>query len=202
VKSLGSLASTDRTAEQTATALFYSGNAYVQFNAGLRDQVAVRHLDIVDAARMFAAVDMSAADTLISVWYSKLRYGYWRPDTAIQLADTDDNPATIADPTWIPLRPNPPYPEYVSGYSGQVGSFTVALGTALHTSNLNVTLISTAVPGVVRNYDSAAALQADVVNGRMWLGVHFRTADEVGSQMGQRIAEWALARYFKPVDDD
>jgi hypothetical protein len=83
-----------------------------------------------------------------------------------------------------------------------VGSFTVALGTALHTSNLNVTLISTAVPGVVRNYDSAAALQADVVNGRMWLGVHFRTADEVGSQMGQRIAEWALGRYFKPVDDD
>jgi hypothetical protein len=55
---------------------------------------------------------------------------------------------------------------------------------------------------VVRNYDSAAALQADVVNGRMWLGVHFRTADEVGSQMGQRIAEWALGRYFKPVDDD
>jgi hypothetical protein len=202
VKSLGSSTSTDRTADQTATALFYSGNAYVQFNAGLRDQVIVRHLDIVDAARMFAAVDMSGADTLISVWHSKLLYGFWRPDTAIQLADTDSNPATIADPTWTPLRPDPAYPEYVSGYNGQAGTFTVSLGEVLRTSRLNVTLPSTAVPGVFRHYDSGAALREDVVNGRMWLGVHFRTADELGRRMGERVARWALAHYFKPVDDD
>jgi hypothetical protein len=202
VKSLGSSTSTDRTADQTATALFYSGNAYVQFNAGLRDQVIVRHLDIVDAARMFAAVDMSGADTLISVWHCKLLYGLWRPDTAIQLADTDSNPATIADPTWTPLRPDPAYPEYVSGYNGQAGSFTVSLGEALRTSRLNVTLPSTAVPGVFRHYDYGAALREDVVNGRMWLGIHFRTADELGRRMGERVARWALAHYFKPVDDD
>lgn len=199
VKALGSATSAQRTAEQTATALFYSGNATVQFNAALRDQVTVRHLNLVDAARMFAAVDMSAADTLISVWYSKLRYGFWRPDTAITLADTDNNPATTADPAWTPLVPDPPYPDHVSGYSGQVGSFTRSLSRALHTRHLRATLISTAVPGAVRHYDSGAVLRADVVNARMWLGIHFRTADELGSEMGQRIADWALDHYFAPL---
>jgi hypothetical protein len=199
VKALGSATSTVRTADQTATALFYSGNAIAQFNAALRDQVPVRHLDIVKAARLFAAVDMSAADTFISVWYSKLKYGFWRPDTAINLADTDGNPATTADPTWTPLRPDPAYPEYVGGYSAQAGSLTVALARAVHSHRLRVTLVSTAVPGT-RYYDSGAALRTDVVNGRMWLGIHFRTADEVGGRMGQQVAGWALDHYFRPVE--
>jgi hypothetical protein len=59
-----------------------------------------------DAARMFAAVDMSVADAGISVWYAKYCYGYWRPSTAINLADTDGNPA---------------YPEYPSGYNEVAG---------------------------------------------------------------------------------
>src|SRR5262249_60662613 len=68
VKALGSVNSTERTADQTATARFFSGSALVQYNAALRDQVTVRHLDIVDAARMFAAVNMSVADAAITVW--------------------------------------------------------------------------------------------------------------------------------------
>ena len=76
----------------------------------------MRHLDIVDAARMFAAVDMSEADAIIAVWHAKYVYGFWRPITAINLADTDGNPATTADPTWTPLLTTPPYPEYASGY--------------------------------------------------------------------------------------
>jgi hypothetical protein len=117
VKALGSLTSTERTAAQTSTALFFSGNALIQFNTALRDQVTVRHLDIVEAARMFAAIDMSLGDAEISVWHAKYVHGFWRPITAINLADTDGNPATVADPTWVPLLTTPPYPEYPSGYN-------------------------------------------------------------------------------------
>jgi hypothetical protein len=99
---------TERTAAQTSTAPFYSGSANVQFQAVLRDQVTVRDLDIVDAARMFAAANMSTADTIISVWYTKYVDGFWRPSTAINLADTDGNPATDPDPSWVPLIPTPP----------------------------------------------------------------------------------------------
>ena len=107
VKAFGSATSTVRTPAQTDTALFFSSNPLVMFNAALRDQVTLRHLDIVDAARMFAATDMSIADAIISVWHAKYVDGTWRPITAINLADTDNNPATDPDPSWVPLLPNP-----------------------------------------------------------------------------------------------
>jgi hypothetical protein len=199
VKALGSVNSAKRTAKQTNLALFYSGLAFVQFNTALRDQVGVRKLDIVDAARMFAAVDMSFADAEISVWYSKYVYGFWRPITAIQLADTDGNPATTADPSWAPLRPTPPYPDYVSGYSGGIGAFTRALQDTFDTRHLQLTFTSTAVPNVKRFYDSGRTARHDVVDARVWLGYHFRTADTRGARMGQQVAEWALDHYFRPA---
>ncbi|MGZ4324479.1 MAG: vanadium-dependent haloperoxidase [Solirubrobacteraceae bacterium] len=201
VKALGSATSTARTPEQTNSALFLSGNAAVQFNAALRDQMTVRHPDIVDAARMFAAVDMSEADAIISVWHAKYLYGFWRPITAINLADTDGNPATTADRNWTPLLTTPPYPDYVSGYSGLTGAFTQALEEALDTRHLQLTLTSTAVPGAVRSYDSGKSLRNDVVDARVWLGIHFRTADTGGVEMGQRVADWALTHYFGARED-
>ena len=202
VKAYGSAGSTARTASQTATATFFSGNATVQYTGALVDQMTVRHLDIVDTARMFAAVEMSMADAVISVWHSKVKYGFWRPSTAINLADTDGNPATVADPTWVPLLVNPPYPDYVSGYSGVTGAFTRALSRTLHTSHLNVTLTSTAVAGATRHYNSASALNGDVISARVWLGIHFRFADTAGVKMGQNVANYALSHYFHRLGDD
>ena len=200
VKALGAKDSTVRTPAQTSTALFFSGNALVQFNTALRDQVTVRHLDIVDAARMFAAVDVATADADITVWHAKYIYGFWRPITAINLADTDGNPATTPDPKWVPLIPTgtPPYPEYPSGYNAVAATVSQALADVFHTQHLDLTLTSTAVPDV-RHYDSGAALRQDVVNARIWLGIHFRTADTVSRDLGIRLADWALGHYFQPV---
>jgi hypothetical protein len=199
VKALGSATSTARTAAQTDTALFFSGNALIQYNTALRDQVTVRHLDIVETARMFAAIDMSLADAEISVWHAKYVYGFWRPITAINLADTDGNPATLADPTWVPLLTNPPYPEYPSGYNVVNSTVSHGLEDLFRTRQLQLTLISTAVPGVVRHYDSGRALRRDVVDARVWLGIHFRFADTASRDLGRRLTDWSLDHYFQPV---
>jgi len=198
VKALGSLTSTARTPAQTATALFFSGNALVQYNAGLRDQVTVRRLGIVEAARMFAAVDMSVADAIITVWRAKYDFGFWRPITAINLADTDGNPATIADPTWTPLLVTPPYPDYPSGYNAFNATVSRGLEDVFRTRHLDLTLPSTAVPEV-RRYDSGRVLRRDVVNARVWLGIHFRFADTASRDLGIAIADWVLDHYFQPV---
>jgi hypothetical protein len=161
--------------------------------------VTVRKLDIVDAARMFAAVNMSTADAIISIWHSKMGYGFWRPITAIHQADTDGNSATAPDQNWQPLLPTPPYPEYVSGYTGVMGGFARSLRQTLDTQHLQLTLISTAVPDAKRTYDSEKAVCQDVVDARIWLGIHFRSADVRGAQMGQQVADWAVDHYFKPV---
>jgi hypothetical protein len=201
VKALGSATSTERTPAQTDTARFFSGNGLVQYNAALRDQVRVRQLDIVEAARMFAAIDMSVADAVISVWYAKYVYGYWRPITAINLADTDGNPATVADPSWTPLFPTPPYPEYPSGYNVVNSTVTHGLEELFETRRLQLTLISTAVPGVERFYDSGRALRRDVVGARMWNGFHFRFANTAAREMGRRLTDWTLDHYFQPIHE-
>jgi hypothetical protein len=199
VKALGSLTSTERTEAQTSTAQFFSGNALVQYNTALRDQVTVRDLDIVDAARMFAAIDMSLADAEISVWYAKYVDGFWRPITAINLADTDGNPATVADPTWVPLLTTPPYPDYPSGYNVVNSTVSHGLEDLFRTRHLRLTLISTAVPGVQRHYDSGRALRRDVVDARVWLGIHFRFADTASRDLGRRLTAWTLDHYFRPL---
>jgi hypothetical protein len=198
VKALGSSTSTVRTPAQTATALFFSGNPLVQYNAALRDQVTVRRLDIVEAARMFAAVDMSVADAFITVWRAKYDFGFRRPITAINLADTDGNPATTADPTWVPLLVTPPYPDYPSGYNAFNATVSRGLEDVFHTRHLDLTLTSTAVPEV-RHYDSGRVLRRDVVDARVWLGIHFRTADTVARDLGIAIADWVLDHWFQPV---
>lgn len=199
VKALGSAGSTQRTMRQTQIANFFSGNATVQYTAALIDQMTKRHLDIVDAARMFAAVGMSMADAVISVWHAKLLYGFWRPITAINLGDTDGNSETTADANWVPLLITPPYPDYVSGYSGVTGAFTRSLGLVLGVRNLRLTLISSAVPNVTRSYRFGQSLDKDVISARVWLGIHFRFADTAGVRMGHQVADWGLDHYFQRI---
>jgi hypothetical protein len=164
--------------------------------------VTVRHLDIVDAARMFAAIDMSVADAEITVWRAKYVYGFWRPITAINLADTDGNPDTAPDPSWVPLFNTPNYPEYPSGYNAFNSTVVHGLENLFQTGHLQLTLISTTAPGVVRHYDSGRALLQDVVNARVWNGFHFRSADIASRDLAGQLAAWTLDHYFQPVDEE
>jgi hypothetical protein len=197
VKSVGSATSTTRTPEQSATGTFYSGSPIVQFTAALKDQALDRRLDIAESARMYAAVHASLADAAIAIFWTKHHYGLWRPITAIQMADTDGNDATVKDAAWNSVIPSPPYPDYVSGYNGVMGAFAGALGELFDDDDLDLELISTAAPGVVRHYDEVDEVCEDVIDARVYLGIHFRFADTTAAEMGQEIAEYGLDRYFE-----
>jgi hypothetical protein len=63
-------------------------------------------------------LNISLADTTIAFFDTKYTYDLWRPVTAIQTADTDNNPATAQDPAWIPLStktaPDPSFPAHTA----------------------------------------------------------------------------------------
>ena len=198
VKALGAKVGSTRTAAQTETAMFTTDVAIGPYQAALRDLTARRAMDISDTARLFAAVDMSMTDSIIAVWDAKYRYGYWRPITAIQLADADGNPDTVADPAWEPLVPTPPYPDYVSGFNGVTGALSRSVSRILGDGRVDLYITSTAA-GITRHYRFASALNRDGINGRVWLGIHFRTADEVAIHMSTRIANWGMNHYFQPA---
>jgi hypothetical protein len=201
VKAVGAAASTTRTPAQTETARFWNDLLPVQYQAAFRDLATRHRLDIDHSARMLAILNMTAADAAIACWRGKYDFPFWRPSTAIQLADSDGNPATTADPTWTPLVANPPYPDYPSGHACLTGATANGLGSLLGAQNIDL-VVSSAVTGTTRHYSTEDMLNQDTMNARVWLGIHFRKAVVDGNQLGHRVSRWALQHYFQPVDHD
>jgi hypothetical protein len=202
VKAKGGQAAGSRTPLETETARFIFDIPFAPLQAGLRDLASRHRLSISDSARMFAAVDLSIADAVGAVWRSKVKYGFWRPITAIRNADTDGNGGTVVDGAWASVMPTPPYPDWVAGLPSVMG----AVGRALHRTigadiDLRLTSPGSAPGGpagvaITRTYHSAAALNTDVINARVWSGIHFRTSDVLGNRIGVKVATWALNHNF------
>ena len=138
VKALGRTAGSARTAEQTALALFWDGNASVHWNQAANQIARANHLSISESNRLLAVLNIAMADTAFTIWSAKRFYGSlptevtWRPVTAISLADTDGNPDTVADPAWLPLIITPPHPEYPAGHPSQNGAAATVLLSYFH----------------------------------------------------------------------
>ena len=198
VKQYGAKDGSLRTDEQTATALFWNTNAVAQYQAALRDQTTRRQLDIVDSARAFALLNAGTADALIACWRAKYDDAYWRPITAIQLADTDGNDATEPDPAWTPLTATPPYPEYTSGHACITGATSGTVGSLFGTDSIDLTVPSLAATPA-RHYATTDALDQETMNARIWLGIHFRKAMTDGNQLGHDVADYGTTHYFQPT---
>ncbi len=194
VAAMGSATSAARSEDQTALALFYSDNPGRQYQDAMRER-AVRHqMGIVDSARMFAATNAAAADALITCWRVKYDSPFWRPVTAIQQADRDGNPATTPDPGWTSLRPAPPYPENPSGHGCLSSAVATTLENLFGTGGVDVDIRST-VTGATRHYDTAEAWLDDVVDARIWLGIHFRDGMDDARDIGRRVADAVDCRF-------
>ncbi|WP_432892672.1 vanadium-dependent haloperoxidase [Kribbella sp. CA-245084] len=197
VKAMGAKDGTSRTAAQTETALFWNGPASGQYNAALRERVSRSGMDIVRTARAFALLGTSEADALIACWRAKYDYAFWRPITAIRLADTDGNRATAPDPAWTPLVATPPYPEYTSGHACLTGASTEIFSRLFGARSIDLN-VSSPVTSTTRHYATATALDTETKNARIWLGLHFRHAMNDGNQLGHRVATWTASHEFLP----
>jgi hypothetical protein len=198
VRAYGALQGSARTPAQTGTALFWNANPVLQYQAALRDQVTGRGLDIRSSARAYAMLGATTADSLIACWRAKYDHAYWRPITAIRLAATDGNPGSMPDPNWTPLVPTPPYPEYTSGHACVTGAATGTFSNLFGATSLDL-MVASSVTLTTRRYDTAAALDAETMNARIWLGLHFRKAMTDGNRLGHRVADVAASRHFEPT---
>jgi len=197
VKALGSVNSAVRTQAQTDLALFYSDNFIALWERTLRGIAAANLNDIGDSALLFALANISAADALITAWHDKRYWNFWRPITAIREGDNDGNPQTAGDPTWIPLIPTPPYPEYTSGANNLTGAMTRTL-ELFFGDKLTFTVTSTPVNKSM-TYDRFSDMADDVVIVRIYQGIHFHSADAVGRRQGTRAADWAFSHFLRPL---
>ncbi|KFU80268.1 vanadium-dependent haloperoxidase [Amycolatopsis lurida] len=199
VKALGSATSTTRTTDQTEAAIWWDDPRLVEWS--IKRQLATTHrLGTLQTARMFAMVDLATADALIACYKEKKHWSFWRPVTAIPLADTDNHPATDADPAWSPLRITAPSPEYPSGHACFTAATTSALRKFFGRDDLAFSAHS-ADSGTTRHYRSLSQAMAELIPARIWAGVHYRFASQDGHQLGVIVARDVLDHAFGPRDD-
>jgi len=214
VKSLGAIDSTTRTDDQTKAAVFWQFAPIALWNQLARDQLAVRfNLGSADQARLYAIVNLAMADAAISCWNDKYYWSWWRPRAAIREGGTDGNPATVGDPSWeslfAPATPTtpplgtPPFPDHPSGHSCLTGAILNAMTDFFGRDKIAFDIVSgRTFNGVTipkRHFESFSAAIDEVVEARIWGGIHFRNADEQGAKMGKQIAQWIKTRYFEPA---
>ena len=198
VKALGAKDASARTTEQTATALFWQPLAGTVWPATIRRLAREQLLDLKSSARFQAAAFAAFADGLIACWDAKFHFNFWRPVTAIQKGDTDRNRRTEADPAWEPLADTPNFPEYPSGHA-------CATAAVAHTIEdffqYDVSIpVRNVVTGEERFYRRATEVVDEVVEARMLLGIHFRSADEDGADIGWKIARQIRRDWFNRQD--
>jgi len=201
VKSLGALDSTTRTADQTEAGRFWGATNSVATWGGLYRNIADRQGgSLADHARLFAMLYLAGADAAITVWGDKAKFSFWRPITAIREADSDGNPRTAADPNWLPLVATPPYPDQPSGLSSLSGASVRTLQAFFGTDD--VRFGATNAVGITRNYTTFSQAVEEVVNARVWSGIHFRNADEQGAAIGERVARSQEHGFPRARDDE
>ena len=203
VKALGRATGSTRTAAQTLLAYWTAPNGVPMLYTAMRQVAAAKGLTISEQARFHAMTSMSTADSLINCWAEKAHWLFWRPVTAIREAETDGNPATEPDVEWTSLLGTPGYPDEPSGancaFSGLMNSAKAFFGSdaaEFDITSAGVGDVNGVPTGSTRHYSRFTDVVRDVIEARIYGGLHFRTADVNGAALGRRVAEYVDANYF------
>ena len=195
VKAVGSLGSAARTADQTDMARFWAEHAPAMWSRIARDLAAEHRLGTADGGRLYAMLYLTAADAAIACWDDKAHWGFWRPITAIREAAADGTSATEPDPGWLPLINTPPYPDHPSGHGCVSGSIVRTLQDFFGTDSAHFSALS-ATSGTTRTFTRFSQAIDEIVDARVYSGLHFRTADEHGAEIGREVARYRSERFF------
>jgi hypothetical protein len=203
VKTLGRATGSTRTTDQTYIAKWWQSAPILSWNEVARQLITRTGLDAADSARLLALQNLSGADALINCWNDKYHYDFWRPWNAIPRALEDGNAGTDPDPTWAPLL-SAPYPDWPSGHNcldaAHVAVLRMFFGDDPAGGPFKIT--STFVnPGgpAVRTFDTFTQPLTEIIEARIWAGLHFRSADVQGQVLGRSVANYGARHYFQPV---
>ena len=200
IKSVGSLNSTTRTADESAYAKWWYEFVELGWNRVARIKARDEQTGLYQTARLFAHLNMAIADSYTVGFDSKYFFNFWRPLTAIRAAATDGNNATEPDPNWLPAEPTPPVPDYPSTHSvGANAAATVLTYYYGNHSGFSMTSSTGVPPNSIRSFSSFLQAADENADSRVKAGIHFRFATVAGQEMGNKIGEWTVKNHLRRV---
>jgi hypothetical protein len=179
------------TPEQKTIALYWadnggeSGTPAGHWLSIAGQMVSERKLSGDRAARLMAEMSISMADGFIAVWGYKFKLNVIRPRTFIRAA---------IDSTWEPVIPTPPFPEYLSGHSTVSGAAAEILTSLLGDAPFHDST-SVSIGHAVRTFDSFRAAADEAGQSRLYGGIHYRSANIEGGNLGRCVAQRVHAKF-------
>jgi hypothetical protein len=193
VKSLGIANSAVATADQVLIGRFWNGAIQNYWNEITQSAAQAHHLSTAQSARVFALLNLTLADEVIAFYDAKYTYNFWRPVTAIRAAATDGNPQTADDPNWLPRAGNTaPDPSYPGAHATISAGGAFVLNAFFGKKPIHLDVTSEVLPGVIRSFDSFAAVEKEASVSRVYAGQHFRSDEDAGERLGQAVADFVV----------
>jgi hypothetical protein len=205
VKALGCAGCTARSTRQSEIALFWKENSPTGWNRIARTLAEQQKLDAVATARLFALLQMGEFDAYTSSLEAKYYYNFWRPVTAVALAETDGNPHTSTTAGWEvegAAFPTPPVPDYPSAHATAGGNAAAIIEALMPGRGQPFSTTSGSLPAVTRTFSSVAAAAEENALSRIYIGYHFRHATKVGVAQGRAVGEYIAEHALRPLNHD
>jgi hypothetical protein len=215
VKEVGRFESKTRTKDQSHLAMWWKDFVENSHNRLARHLVEVENLNLWDASRTFALMNMTIYDAYVNVFDNKFYYNHWRPYTAIRWADNDGNPNTELDDEWDNLHKHTyAFPSYPSAHGSASSAAMTVLANTLGTGNeYKFTMTTEEVDKAgpfseqikmnpqTRSFNSFSEAGLEAAMSRVYLGIHYRYDSEEGHKLGTKIGEYANENFLKPLNN-
>jgi PAP2 superfamily protein len=203
VMTVGSFDSTERPQDRADVVLFYAvSSPTLVFNQAAQQVAQQQGRSMSENARALALVNMAISDSLVASFLNKYHYNFWRPETAIHAGDTDGNPKTDANPSFVPFITTPCFPSYPSNHGSGSGGGAEILRRVYGEAGHSITLTNPAVTNIVLQYTSFKQITDDISDARVYGGIHFRTDQVAGARLGRAIGAAVYKNNLRPRHDD
>jgi hypothetical protein len=199
VMRVGSMTSTKRSQDRANVALFFAATSPTQaFNLAARQVAQEQGRSLSENARAIALINMAMNDSLVASFLNKYHYNFWRPETAIIAGDTDGNPKTHPDPNFVPFIVTPCFPSYPSNHGSAGNGAAEVLRRLYGDAGHSITLTNPAVPDIVLQYSSFRQITSDISDARVYGGIHFRTDQQAGADLGLALGTAVYKNNLRP----
>ena len=203
VMTVGSVGSTERPQDRSNVALFYAAASPTQvFNQAAQQVAQEQGRSLSENARALALINMAMSDSLVASFLNKYHYNFWRPETAIHAGGTDANAKTEPDPSYAPFIVTPCFPSYPSNHGSAGNAAAEVLRRLYGEAGHSITLTNSAVPSIVLQYTSFKQITDDISDARVYGGIHFRTDQEAGADLGRAVGTAVYKNNLRRVHDD
>jgi hypothetical protein len=203
VMTVGSINSSERPPDRANVALFYAAASPTQvFNQAAQQVAVAQGRSLSDNARALALINMAISDSLVASFFNKYYYNFWRPETAIHAGDGDGNPNTTGDPSWAPFIVTPCFPSYPSNHGSAANGAAEVMRRVYGDDGISITLTNPAVPTIVLQYTSFKQITADISDARVYGGIHYRTDQDAGAQLGKAVGKAVYKHNLRPEHED